>query len=687
MDSPKNTKIKSKDITDILKGIRKSKSNFKKANIFLSKEEIKRKIESSIKDKEESSSTLSTNEKIRYGKIGSSFIKGSEDYFSDFILKLKREERKKLREQNKNLNFDGFSKEKSIFKTSKKKNKALFGTKLALFGAALTGAAYLIKETYDFFVESPKFTKIKKDLENFLPSSIKFYDSGLKTINENPSSFILTTKNGEEISISDESFSKNPISESASTFDDIILKRFLKDGLGDFFNNINKEDGQSIMGYFLFKPFSVYVNRAKKYLYDAIQDPKIGKMFRDTFFLIRWIFNMWDLSSLTNQYQGRYTSYILKSQDAATNTFAKILNTLREGVEVPVEVVDSKIITEKIGSFGKNRKIFSNVDYFLVGTFSSDKVGSLIQDYIKNNSVEDVMAATKEMKDGVKIEKTKTEKYANDWWTITLGASVKAPEHLKQMLSTPDKRFSIFTEGNLAMGGRFKQSHMEENEQLLDKKLKKHEHDINITLSKVAEEIPRLLAYHRLNQYYDRQESLVKIMTKNNLEEVKQYETINEDLIYFNKNLKIHQKLNFIIRDYFDNRWKYNNFIHKFMIMMEENTEIGVVQMENTINAFKTSFSPYTHLNDTLKDLDKKDDLGRGIKNYYKNHTVLMGQSSDDNVQYGISNTSFLNILVNYAKSKINFRRTRMKIFKSLLEKTSETVKDITVKFISKPTS
>ena len=123
------------------------------------------------------------------------------------------------------------------------------------------------------------------------------------------------------------------------------------------------------------------------------------------------------------------------------------------------------------------------------------------------------------------------------------------------------------------------------------------------------------------------------------------------------------------------------------MTMMEENTEIGVVQMENTINAFKTSFSPYTHLNDTLKDLDKKDDLERGIKNYYKNHTVLMGQSSDDNVQYGISNTSFLNILVNYAKSKINFRRTRMKIFKNLLEKTSETVKDITVKFIPNPTS
>ena len=102
---------------------------------------------------------------------------------------------------NKNFNFDGFSKEKSIFKATKKKNKALFGTKLALFGAALTGAAYLIKEAYDFFVESPKFTKFKKDLENFLPSSIKFYDSGSKTINGNPSSFILTTKNGEEISI------------------------------------------------------------------------------------------------------------------------------------------------------------------------------------------------------------------------------------------------------------------------------------------------------------------------------------------------------------------------------------------------------------------------------------------------------------------------------------------------------
>ena len=678
MDSPKNTKIKSKDITDILKGIRKSKSNFKKANIFLSKEEIKRKIESSIKVKEETSSTLSTNEKIRYGKIGSSFIKGTEEYFSYFILKLKREERKKLREQNKNLNFDGFSKEKLIFKETKKKNKALFGTKLALFGAALTGAAYLIKETYDFFVESPKFTKFKKDLENFLPSSIKFYDSGSKTINENPSSFVLTTKNGEEISISDESFSKNPISESASTFDNIILKSFLKDGLGDFINNINEQDGQSIIGYFLFKPFTVYVNRAKKYLYDAIQDPKIGRMYRDVYWQIKWIFNLFDLSILTNQYRGRYNHFKLKSQNETYNSYSKIENILQglredgnKDNKGSFDAIPKTILKYKTRT-GVDRTLTINSKSFLT---ISEKIKEIIEsgDIIKINSL------MREVEKGLDIE-TRANYIKTNINHLNLGIQVKGSKLLK------DEILGIYGHG---LYRTYSQSYddLKETEEEVKILIDNYRESINNTLSLVSKEIPRLLAYHRLNQYYDRQESLVKIMTKNNLEEVKQYETINDNLVYFNKNLKIHQKLNFIIRDYFDNRWKYNNFIHKFMIMMEENTETGVVQMENTINAFKTSFSPHSHLNESLKELDKKDDLGRGIKNYYKNHTVLMGQSSDDNVQYGISNTSFLDILVNYAKTKINFRRTRLKIFKSLLEKTSETVKDISVKFVPNPTS
>lgn len=682
MDSPENKKIKSKDITKILKRIGKSKNNFKKANVFLSKEEIKNRIEASIQKIDDESSTLSTNEKIRYGKIGSSFIKGSEDYFLEFISKIKKEERKKLREKNNKFDFKVIEKEKNSFNEKKKKGKINFGIKLALFGAAFTGVAYTIKNVYDYISNNEKIINIVKELKEFLPSSLKFRSGSSKFFDGKSFSFVLSTKNGEEVPISDVSFSKNPIEESAKSFDDIFLTKFLKDGFGNFANNLNEN---SLIGYFLFKPFTVYVNKANEYLYDAIRDPKIGKMYRDTIPFLRHLMwgdlrNFFEGELFNKKYVGRYSNLILKSQNKETELIANISNTLRGVLK---NKTDEELKKDK-GVFGHKRQIFNGTEGFEIGTLSGDKVTDLIEKYIKTQSAEKVFSVINEMKSGIKIEKTKNENKSGGlitgWLHITLGASIKVPPNLKEMLKSSEGD-AIYVKGNYKMGGRFRYDYMEENEKTLKKNLKLHEDAINSTLKDVSKLIPTLFAHQRLNQYYSKQDSLVKIMSKNNLDYVKQYESVHGDLIYFDKNYRTHEKLSFFINDYFDGRWKYKNFIHKFLLMMGDNTETAYTQIHNVINSFKSSISPYSYIRETLSDVDKKDDFGNNIRDFFKKSTIIMGQSSEDKTHLEVSPTSLFNILLNYSKSKLNFRRVRLELMKRLLDKTTSTVESISVYF------
>ena len=682
MDSPENEKIKSKDITKILKGIRKSKNNFKKANIFLSKEEIKNRIESSIQKINDEPSTLSTNEKIRYGKIGSSFIKGSEDYFLGFILKIKKEERKKLREKNNKFDFKVIEKEKKSFEEKKKKGKINFGIKLALFGAAFTGVAFTIKNVYDYISNNEKIINIVKELKEFLPSSLKFYTGSSKFFDGKSFSFVLTTKNGEEVPISDESFSKNPIEESAKSFDDIFLTKFLKDGFGKIVNSTEKD--KSLIGYFLFKPLAVYVNRAKKYLYDAIKDPKIKKLYSDLLvpfqssieFINEIIGDLFgtsfNFSPLTNRYHGRFDKYILKSQDESTNIVAEMINDLKNGIfdkdkkisSFSFDGIPNPVLKFKT-STGINGRLMINVK-------SADKITNEIENIIKSGNTEKIFSLVNDMRKGVRIN-TISEYEKNNTSHLTLYNQIDGSKNVKSLLG-------INASGIYRTFGGDDDRMMDTIENVIIK-ISEYNMDIDLMLKNIAEKTLQLFAHQRLNQYYSKQDSLAKIMTKNNLDYVKQYESVHEDLIYFDKNYRTHEKLSFIVNDYFDGRWKYKNFIHKFLLMMGDNTETAYTQIHNVINSFKSSISPYSYIRETLSDVDKKDDFGNNIRDFYKKSTIIMGQSSEDKTHLEVSLTSLFNILLNYSKSKLNFRRVRLELMKRLLDKTTSTVESISVYF------
>ena len=694
MDSPKN-KIKSKDINKILKEIGRSKNAFRKSNVYLSQKEIRDKIEKSLTPKDKLSSILSTNEKIRYKNISNIFLGGSVDYFSNLIWDIKKKENRILKDKFSKISFPIFEKENKDFKLKKKSNKKLFASKLALFGVVFGTGAYLLKEIYDNFIGGESFSKINNILSSFLPVKLTFYPNANKIIDGEGSSFALKMKDGEEISISDEHFGTNPIEETSKTFDNIIFNNFLKDGINNLLNNIGEKTDKSIIGYLIFTPLGVYINRAKEYLRDSLYNPKIPKMYKDNLFQIKAILataseslgafgvdadfvGLFEGKSFIGRYQSRFSNYILESKDGYTKILADIQNGFNS-------VVNGKKDESKY-SFGTEATLLSQRDRnnylrkIVLTSDSSDIITNKIENFVEIGSIEEVIDIINKSRGGIDIS---TERKITKSNTTHGELSIKIETGDNYILN---HIFNIKT-GNIhnsknikdAMGnneiGKFRYfgsdtvEMMDETEKYLKDKFNPIKESINEKLKNASDLIFELFAQKQLQKFYDTQDKITDFLTKNNLENIKRYETdISDDYIYFNKNTSTYEKLNFLTDLYFDGRNEKGNFIHNFITRMGDYTDDNIVKMENIINNFNNHFSAFDYISH-ISSINKKDETDDAIKDFYSKQTILMSQTSDISTHLGASNRTFLHILSNFTKSKYNFRNSKLSLLKRLFLK------------------
>lgn len=679
-------KLVVKDISDILKYLRKSEDNFKKASIYLSHEEIRNKIESSIKKKENRPSLLSTNEKMRFSKIGQSFIKGTSDYFNDFFYNLKLKERESNKKEISILNMEDFQKD---FSLKKKNGKNNFGLKLALFGAAFGISGFIIKKTYDAFLNNLNVAKINNTLSGLFPSSLKFYSSNSKIIDGEVASFVVTTSNGEEIALSNEMLSENPIEESAKTFDDINLDKILKKGMGLTLNNTDEKSGKSIIGHLIYTPFSVYISEAKRYLYDSMSNPKIGRAYKDMFWQLKTLIKVADIStslvdvnmglssffngeSFRGGFANRFGKYMLDSQNGYTNAVASILNNLNQICG------KNKILLRVASSYTDKTRDVS----ITIGS-SSENIREYFERLLNDGDYERFLSMAYNISRGYNFKTLLDE--SHDSTSGTLSVVVDSNFEDKELRDL----FNIHGRGFIREIGKTSSARLKDFQQTLERRgmetfstgLRYKDESGNIVVvpplnkifSDLFPQLMNLMAHHRLNKHFDVLDSLIGLTLKNNLETVKNYDdVIYENQIYFNKELKTHEKLKILTDAYFNPKSVQHNFILKFLSSMEESSEWGRIQMKNTIYNFKNLISPYSFIRETITG-DKNDDLGLIMNSQFHNtNTILMGETSDTSSAHGVNNEILLQTIVNYTKSKMNFRKSKQDVLKRLLVKLVE---------------
>ena len=80
----------------------------------------------------------------------------------------------------------------------------------------------------------------------------------------------------------------------------------------------------------------------------------------------------------------------------------------------------------------------------------------------------------------------------------------------------------------------------------------------------------------------------------------------------------------------------------------------------------------YPFIRETITG-DKNDDLGLIMNSQFHNtNTILMGETSDASSAHGVNNEILLQTIVNYTKSKMNFRKSKQDVLKRLLVKLVE---------------
>ena len=667
------------DASKTLKMIRKSEKNIKKASLLLSQYEVHERIKKFIAEKDtkdDKQSTLSTREKIRYGKIGDSFIRGGEDYFKKLTSDIKKEEKKKFKEKKKQLK-DAETKNKLNTKDPKKKIKATNKIKWILLSAAFVGIAFGIKKLMDVYKDYSRHINIHKSLNEILPQKVQFHSGAAKTIEDEQTSFSLTTQDGTEMSLSEDKYGKNPVEDAAHNFDDILIVEMLKNGFGKFINNI--ENGTSVVGYMVFKPLETFLNAARIYIYDGFTNPKIPKLYKDACSALTSLSSSFStmLDNLNKPIKLSYTHLRLTSQ----NEYRQRVENVRTNIEILVNK-GNQFSTLQSGWRTANLHLTLNEPPVAI----TEKFEALAKSSYKEFETRrrDLIKSV----DSLKI----------DWAGGTGGDyTFAATPSFKLSDDVPENGITMFLGMQIKWDGG---SHTigrswipgrqdEKNQEAIEDMLNIVRADANKAMIVLRDDIRNFLETQlvemRALSYYEEyvikpKEAMMDIVKTNVAPYYHNFqEKYVDDIIFNKKDVPTKDKLNELINSYFSNQNpKETNFILKYLHRMENSLDAREDYIHNIFYRFKTYLNPFHTFFDEYTDqsnfdVDKKNDL---IFNAMKSSkTITMGEYSDSITMSGISDDYITKSLNDYMENKISLKQELVNILENIVSENFDLLK------------
>lgn len=625
-------------VSDVLNEINKSEKNIEKSYFSMSLFEIKHRNDTNkVPKKKDESSTLTVTEKMRYGKIGDNFIKGASEEYTKIIEKVKKEERKKYKEKQKDLqrlqsqNTEDIKKE---IKKSKKTSK----TKLVLIGGAIAISAFLLKKTFDFLIyQSNKFNFFKV-LSDYLPQKISFVKSKIDEMDESASTFVLETTGGEKVSISDETYSKNPIEDAAKSFDNILKTYVFDKGINNLINNI-KEDN-SIIGYMIFRPVSVIINKLMRFSKEALTTNRyFHGMGADLFHFIQTCLSPF-LSldeTLSKNYEGRYKSLIIKSLDGYTSAIAKLEKLLRDSTPAGGKI--------GIGSYyGRDVELtISGMDGYLQKAKEAaiGSSGEFLTFFRKANSFNGVKIGNVEIKGNAGISARVEYDTGPLEGVHFVVDTTKGTSHL-----TVGRSWGWFG------GGGPEEESIEYAKSLSSHSTINHyEKLIKENISNLPKLLLEIRAWRGYNENFlkPREQMLELINDDVEIYNSNTVETYTDYLIYFQNNLKTYEKVHWLINHYFNPSDKSKNFFLEYLKNMEIRSEWAKIKSLTVIDYFADTITPLRHLYD--------EEETSPIRQFFNNSKVkILSEHNNQYGNFGSSTNSLIYKLSNFSNKKLEMK-------------------------------
>lgn len=680
-DTPgKNVSVVIKDdVVEKIKSI--STNNDKKTSTKNKKDEVK--------------SNLSSVEKIRYKNIGECFTRGGKDMFGSIYLKIKIQEIKKAKEQLELfINSVSSLKEekKKEYKEKKKKSKGKTIAKFALFGAAMVATVFVLKKTYDTISNFSKKLNVKNELDSHLPKSVKYYTPGSKTIDGEPVSYAVTTSTGGEFSISTPT-GKNDIETAAKTTDDLIANNLLgRKGLDGFLNpdDVNK----SLIGYIIFKPLENFVTLTRNYFINSIQNPKIGRLYKDFFWQVSWLTDMVSDKIENMSYKGRYSSVILSSQDAYLNAKANLKSNLnnffngKNGYGMKIKNTNNDRIKVFFPKYGYvDEDILLNDAYYREIYFTlpnSKMMYDALESIVDTMSYEDVSKIANDIKNSeLKFTKGKYKKvgtkgfsvYTNMYITSEKGNLVNFLHNLQagkrynqEDYKTENNKilinFKNQNEGTLFVGG------FENMEDFWNNEYEKMKYNNSYALENFekffTKEISHLLLEIKSRKIYldnflsARDENLKKIIKdKINLIEDDYDVQYNEGMIYSNEK-STKEKMNSIVKSYFSKNEEKHIFL-RFLRKMSEEANMIENDLYMIFDKFSYHINPLASFFNFDSKISKEDQLGFFVNQESSKVTKVVSEKNDFGVELMMNDKTYFTKIVHHSKSKMKFRKQKIK--------------------------
>lgn len=673
---------------EIKSSIEKSKKDKSFGTLFRGKS---KKDDTTKKDKETKKSNITNVEKIRYEKIGKSFVVGGHEYFSSFYLKIKFQEIKKAKEKFEKItsNFSFKDKDKKEFKEKKKLSKAKVITKFALFAGVLGVTGYLVKKTYDGLANFIKSLNIFKYLDYFTPVSLKYHSKGNKFIDGEEASYVITTKSGDEISISEKS-ERNDIEDAAKNIDNLLINDFFgKKGLDGFLNPI--DIASSSMGYMAFKPLSFFINGLNYYFSNSIKNPKIDSYLQSVYWEVSWLCDLIADKVLSSTYRGRYSNIILSSQEGYTNVLAKISNSANDMLNLTeggrknaygfrVESGYKDGVKLFIGEYENTHRGDKRNAYILLP--DAKMMSKRIKKMIETHSMDEIMYITGDTSVDSNEKQSfwigKGDRTGKSLTTISSNFYLKNEKYEKVLRylgnDGPDNHhvkdeirnyinIAFSEEGRLGLYvGRIDkdEAHQEEYEELV-KNIGPGVEKLETYLEK--EIFPLIMEAKVRKSYIDdvlkNRDKLVEKLVKEkiNFLKIDFDNSIIEENIYKNE-ISTKEKMGNIVRAYFSRASERNIFI-KYIKILENEFNMVINEMYTLFDRFSTAIFPFAGLN--VSNEDYKDDFGKMMMNFHKGSTYHISEYNEYGASVSLSDVIYMEKLSSFSKTRLNFRKKKIK--------------------------
>ena len=640
MDIAEENKLMDK-VSDVLRDINKSEKNIEKSYFSMSLFEIKHRNKANKIPEKKDDSTLTVAEKVRYGKIGDNFIKGASEEYTKIIEKVKKEARKKFKEKQEDLQRLQ-SQDSEEIKKEIKKSKKSSKSKLILIGGAIAATAFLLKKTYDFLIERNNKFNFSKVLSEYFPQKISFAKSKIDEMDESVSTFILETTGGEKVILSEETHSKNPIEEAAKSFDAILKTYVFDKGINKLINNI--KDDESVIGYLLFRPAGVIINKLMRFSKEALTSNKYfygmgADLFHSVQTMLSPLISINEL--LAKKYVGRYNSLMITSSDAYTNAIARLDKTMRDAT--PIEKVINNGGAVGLGVF------FDRDDIELRISGLSDFGKKAAQVAIGNS--DNFLEFFKRVKGfkGLKMGETKTS------GTTGVSAYVKYDvgnlPGVGFVVDTPTISSHMRTGKGFIWFGTPEDKKVEYAEALASNQtIKRYERVFEESISSVPELMLEIRAWHGYNENFLKpREKMLELMNK----DVEIYnsntpESYTDYMIYFQKELKTYDKFNWIAQQYFNTKDKSKNFLSNYLDNMKIRGEWAKLKSLSMIRHFAITFNPLFYL---------EEEENSPIREFFNGTKVkILSEHNDQYGSIGSSDSIMIYKLFNFSNKKTELK-------------------------------